>query len=270
MSSDDSPPERNDVGPTRPALQTLQVDQTALLNGDEVIQGLRDGFDSRRKVIEWYQAALVRTFGFLAEEWAPIQLLRDRTLIGALVVGPERETLVEEPLEPTDARAYRARLERNLVLPACNRAFNQLRKVAGEYVEDEDGSPGADVDPNEQQHVAMRPGFAEKDREQAATLAQLWGGFRDEQTLRDWVHRLDLPTNGAIDGELARKIGTDDVALEYLIDEAVEAPGPTAARRYRERFAIVKLLPAFETGIRRMEAGELASKSKSKLTAGRG
>ncbi|OYR79123.1 hypothetical protein DJ72_14340 [Halorubrum distributum] len=97
---------------TRPALPTLQHDQRVLLEptaDSELDHGLRDGFPNRRVAIEWYQAAIVRTLGHITERWEPVALLRDRTLLTALVVGPERETFADDPLTLNVAREYRQR-----------------------------------------------------------------------------------------------------------------------------------------------------------------
>ena len=200
----------------RPALETLKRDQMALLTGedDRDLPALRMGFESRRAAIEWYQAASVRTFGFIADEFAPINLCRDTTLLQALITSEKRERWVftDEPLSFEAAFGHRRWIETQLLGPASNRAYNQLRKMAGEYIDDEDQQL-AHYDPEEQDHVAMRPGFQQKDQQQRVALRELWVGFESEEALRDWIHYLDEPTNGAVDPDLARKIVVDDVAI---------------------------------------------------------
>lgn len=241
-----------DAGHTQPALATLQFDQRELIeSGGTVEHGLREGFPTFREAIKWRQRATIRTLGLL-HELPPIDLVRDRTLASALVVGKERETLSKDPMPLADAREYRRRLERLFVLPACNRAYDTLRKRAGEYIDDDEHSQ---IDPREQAHVAMRPSIGRKDREQAHTLAELWGGFESRESLMDWLHRLNEPTNGAISSTLPAEIGRDRNALEHMLADA----GNHTARRFRERFATIVLLPAFVAGIRRMEGGEKVS-----------
>ncbi|TKX82052.1 hypothetical protein [Halorubrum sp. SD626R] len=160
---------------SRPALPTLQSDQRALLEpqpGDGLDHGLRDGFPNRRTAIEWYQAAIVRTIGHITDRWDPVALLRDRTLLTALVVGPERERFADDPISLETGREYRQRLERVLVLPAFNLAYNALRKSAGEYPED---VRSEEHDPEGQDFVAMRPAFQVADQQQRAALRRLWG-----------------------------------------------------------------------------------------------
>lgn len=252
-----------DTGPSRtqPALRTLQLDQRELLDGgDSVPHGLRDGFPTRRDALEWYQRAITRTLGEIAEEFRPLSLVRDRTLVGALVVGDERDDLVTDPVSLDVARRYRRVLERSYVRPACNRSYNRLRKRAGEYIEDSDDSP-SEIDPESQRHVAMRPTIARKDIEQADALRTLWDGFESERELLDWTHDLDEPSNGAIEADLAARIGRDATARAYFIEsERASADVPEEqARRYREHFAATKLLPAFVAGIQRLEGGEKIS-----------
>jgi hypothetical protein len=258
---------------TRPALPTLQHDQRVLLEPEptsDLEHGLRHGFPHRRATIEWYQAAIVRTIGHVTERWEPESLVRDRTLLTALVVGDEREAFADEVLSLETAREYRRRLERVVVLPAFNRAYNALRKSAGEYPDD---ARKSEHDPEQQDFVAMRPAFQVADRQQRTALRQLWGGFDSVEQLQSWLHDLSEPTNGAIEETLSSRVGSDSVAREYLLgrpeaDTALEAE--RVARKYRERFAVTKLLPAFADGLKRLEAGELATHTSGGLTPGQG
>lgn len=258
---------------TRPALPTLQSDQRALLDprpDDGLDHGLRGGFPDRRTAIEWYQAAIVRTLGHITDRWEPVDLLRDRTLLSALVVGPERETFADDPLSPEVARQYRQRLERVVLLPAFNLAYNALRKAAGEYPDD---ARNDKHDPDSQDFVAMRPAFQVADRQQRAALRRLWGGLDTLEELQSWLHDLSEPSNGALEESLPARVGRDPVARKHFLgsvsaDSALEAE--ELERKYRERFAVAKLLPAFADGIKRLEAGELATHTSDGLTPGQG
>ena len=265
---------------TRPALPTLQADQRSLISprpGDEIERGLRDGFRDRREIVDWYQSAVVRTLGHITEQWQPDDLLRDRTLLTALITSQRRRQFHDNPMSLDHAAAYRRRLERVIVVPAFTAAFNDLRGAAGEYPEDvQAGGDDDDTnyrDPEGQEFVGMRPGFSVADDQQQAALNRLWGGFDSLDELLSWVHDLNEPTNGAIDESLASRIGRDRVAVEHMLGR-VDAETPEQARRrarkYRERFAIVKLLPAFAEGVNRLEAGELATRTTDGLTPGGG
>jgi len=268
MTDEHSGPSR-----TQPALRTLQLDQRELLEGgDRVRHGLRDGFPTFRDALSWYQRAAVRTFGLLSDDVEPIDLVRDRTLTGALVVGPERTALVDDPLRPELAKRYRTVLERAYIRPACNRAYNRLRRGAGEYLEDSEVSPSK-VNPASQRHVAMRPSLERKDAEQADALEALWGGFETERSLHDWLHDLDEPSNGALPEHFDARIGKDATARAHLIasERASAGVSEAAARRYREHFAATVVLPAFNRGIRRLDsAGELVEQQSSGLSAPQG
>lgn len=251
--------------PVRPALKTLQHDQRALL-ADDVgeVPALREGFVSRRGAINWYQAAIVRTFGYLADEWPALELSRDRVLLQSLVVSEARNGWAKsgaKPVSLSSARDVRDRLETSVVRPSCNKAYNMLRKTAGEYIDNEEKDmPTSELDPEQQAHVAMRPAFQQKDHEQRRTLEELWGGFEDVEAIRDWCNDLDGSTNGAIDADFSRMVADDTIAVEHLL------AGETGREQldkqvYRERLAIHALLPAFVTGVKRMNAGELAKRT---------
>lgn len=253
---------------TQPALRALQHDQRALLDGGRRVEhGLRDGFPTLRAALEWYQRTIPRTLGEISEPFPPGDLVRDRTLASSLVVGRERETLAESPPSLTAAADYRDRLERLMVIPAAARSYNRLRLSAGEYLQDSEISPER-VDAAEQDHVAMRPSISRKDVEQAAALRELWGGFETDRELNDWTHDLLEPSNGSISKTLAAEIGRDSTARAMLVrDERPETITELSARRWRERFAALIVLPAFVRGIRRMDCGELVQEGGEGLTA---
>jgi hypothetical protein len=237
---------------TRPALQTLQADQRALLTGGEHIHGLRDGFPSRQAAIEWYQAALVRTFGYLSEDWSATDLVKDATLVESL-------------LDRQGGREYRRRLEASIVLPACNQAYNELRNVAGEYV-GESGLDLSKVDPDEQKHVAMRPGFQERDEQQRRALEQLWSPFDRRDDLLDWLHWLDEPSYGEIDPTFSQQMLTDESALAHMLGRS----DPERAQRFRERMGATVLLPAFADGLQEMDSGELMIQTQTEMAVPQG
>ena len=261
------------TSPTRPALPTLQHDQRALLDPDSANRlddGLRDGFPDRRSAIEWYQAAIVRTLGHITDKWDPVDLIRDRTLLSAIVTSDERYQFGPDTLSARAARHYRRRLERVVVLPAFSEAYNALRKSAGEYPDD---AREENHDPEGQEYVAMRPAFQVADRQQAHALERLWGGFDSLDELQSWLHDLSEPTNGALEESLPARVGRDRVAVKHFlgrVDAASAAEAERRAQKYRERFAVAKLLPAFADGINRLEAGELATHTSDGLTPGQG
>lgn len=245
--------------PVRPALSVLQDDQRALIrpydtgrSRDE--HALRAGFPDRRTAIEWYQRAIVRTKGHIADAVGVEAQLTYKPLLDWLIPGRAGDERV--------ARLGRELFEAEVVLPACNRAYNDLRKVAGEYIGDQDGRAWTDLDPEGQQHVAMRPGFQRVDAMQASALRELWGGFPNREALFNWLHGLDEPTNGAVRADLAGLVNRSPRATRYLLDEA---ENDEKARYFRERFAIGLLLPAFVAGVDRLSPGELASRPRREL-----
>jgi hypothetical protein len=137
-----------------------------------------------------------------------------------------------------------------------------LRKQAGEYVGEDTGDVSPDeIDP-ERQELGMRPAFSRKDLEQRRALDQLWDGFPTEDALRDWLLDIAQPTNGALEEEFVRSVTRDRVALRHLVRGRAD---PRRAQWYRELLAVQRLLPAFDTGIRRMDTGELAKRTRGGL-----
>lgn len=266
-SAEQSPPEGL-VNPVRPSLVVLQQDQRSLIKGEDDgrypdAHHLRGGFPDRRAVIRWFQRASVRTFGHLGGRFPLDAQLQHGGLLSCLITGPDRQRWYDEPLSLRKARLVRERYESRVLLPACNAAYNELREVAGEYIEDGDGPAWHDLDPEGQKHVAMRPGFQRLDVEQSRALADLWGGFEHREALFDWLHTLDDASNGAIRPDLAAQVARSAEGTRRMLSGH---PEPGKARRTREEFAIKVLLPAFAEGVRSMSAGELAARERSKLT----
>lgn len=245
--------EAGDADP-KPALGVLRSQQAALLDASELDDGFDEdlfgGFSSRRAAIQWYQRAGVRTIGYLEDVWPPADLVRDSVLMAALVPSAGA-------LDPETAAAYRVKLASKALLPACTKAYRDLRKGAGEYIDDEEQSVDAEDIEADDQYVAMRPGFQVLDERQQAHLAALWGGFDSETALLSWLHDLNDSTNGEVDDGLAAAVMDDATARRHLFGQ----PGTPTARRYREAFAVVWVLPAFLAGVQSIDAGELAKRS---------
>lgn len=243
----------------KPALRTLVYDQARLVTQDSVggwdEYALRQGFPNRREVIHWYQRAVVRTFGHIADAWEPKDCVADQTMLSAVI---HRDDNRPKRMPDDAARSFRQYLESVVVQPACNKAYTDIRTKAMEYVksESEDGSTWTprDLDPSNQAAIAMRPGFQSVDEQQDAALRQLWGGFTDTNSLLDWSMALNSPTNGEIPSDFSEKITTDEVAMKYLVHDR----DADRARAYREAFAASWLLPAFVDGVVAMDASELA------------
>lgn len=257
----------------RPALPVLLEDQRALLESTDNPRyadeyHLRGGFPHRRAVIQWFQRAIIRTFGHIADDYGVAEQLTYGPLLGVLVTGPERDRWLhdhgEDTLSPGQARTGRRKYEANTLLPACHRAYNDLLDVAGEYIGEEEGTPNyRDLDPEGQRHVAMRPGFQHLDDQQHAALAQLWAGFPDEDALLSWVHGLEGPTNGAVRADLAGIFERTPTATALFL---ADATGAREARETKDDFAVRVLLPAFAEGVRQASAGELAARQRTKLS----
>lgn len=263
-SEDERPADRR----VKPALLTLLHDQAALLDrkwaDDDRDYDLRSGFDSRRQVIEWYQQAAVRSKGHIADDWKPADCFIDRTMLAALI----REDVDGiDTMDSYQAVRWREWLETAFVMPAFNRAYRDLRKSAVEYIKTPDSEERKDVgegdlDPTQQKHVAMRPGFQTLDDQQGRALRRLWGGFESHSEMLDWLHSLNYPTNGEIGENLAASIVSDPAAMDHLIYERESR----TARIFREAMAVGELLPAFVDGVKGMDTGELAKKKQTTPT----
>lgn len=265
--------DEDDESDVRPALQVLQNDQRRLVCGGRDEYGLRGGFPSRWEAISWYQRAIPRTLGFIADQWVPANLIRDGVLIDALLSDRsathafDPETAKKFGITEQTRERYRGLLESRFVLPACNKAYVNLRGGAGEYVFDEGGEQRLlEIDPGAQENIAMRPGFSAKDAQQSKMLDRLKDGFNDEHALLEWLHDLDAATNGEIDEQTAMRYSRDPTARRHLIYDRETA----AAREFREWVAAIELFPAFAAGIKSIDTGELAQRKRGGLSVPQG
>jgi hypothetical protein len=230
------------------ALDVLQRQQRELLFAGSTgrrlsFRPLREGFRSRQGIINWYQAAVVRTFGHLTGGWEPYQIEQDAALLSYLTG------------DTSDARYTRHQLLEQVALPACQRAYQHLRTQANERVDEDDDYDTSynGIDPDTERHVAMRPAFSRLDATQCDALADLWGGFDSRSSLVEWLHSL-RPT-GEFDPDLPRQVANDPAAMDYLVDNTSRD-----AQQYRERVAIGILLPGFARRARELQGGELPRK----------
>jgi len=250
MSSkpDDGEDKHSQPSSTRVAVDVLQRDQRIILyDGDDTtspaISPITDGFDTRRAAITWWQRACVRTFGHLDRVFPSKKLVGDGAVAAALYrdesgAGDDwlRQRLCEQ------------------VIDACQVAYRDLENQANEWLADGDGDV-ADIDPESQKHIAMRPAFSRLDDEQARTLNEVWGGFEGRSAVFRWAHRLPSVTNfddSPIDN-LRAELARDGFAVEMLTTESA------VAQDWRERWAAIILLPAFATRAKRLQAGERAA-----------
>jgi hypothetical protein len=259
---------RTDTGGARHprvAVDVLQRDQRAILfDGDgersPPISPLTEPFENRQAVINWWQAACVRTFGHLRSVYPPQAIFHD----GALTEALTAET-------PTPGQQHERQRIREHIMSACSTAYRDLETRANEWLADSNDADTdwKQIDPSEQRHVAMRPAFSRLDSEQATALQRLWGGFTSRDAVIEWTHGLPAVAEftPVLDGEtdLTAAVIRGSHALEQL----TAADDPDAVV-WRERFASTILLPAFGVRATKLQAGERAESTRTERTVPHG
>lgn len=232
---------------TRVAVDVLQENQRDVLfrgapDRKPPLTPLTEPFEDRRALVNWWQAAAVRTFGHLPTFFPAGDILRDGRLTSALIG------------EDTDADAHTRQRILEKTLEATRRSYRDLEVRATEWLsENTDGHDDyRRIDPTNQQHIAMRPAFSRLDREQAKALTRLWGGFEDRLTLSEWVHSLPsiVDFNDVLDQPLPAYLARSGHARRMLCADT------DAGRVYRERFAAGLLLPAMGNRAKKLRASE--------------
>lgn len=263
MSSDN---EQQGAAHPRVAVEVLQRDQHAILyDGDPErtppLTPLTESFEDRRAVINWWQAAAVRTFGHLAEFFPAKDILRSSHVTSGLTGGDG------------DAEQYLRQRILEKMLEATEQSYRDLEVRANEWLadsnrRDRDSDDYTSINPTRQRHIAMRPAFSRLDAEQAHALHELWGGFEDREALSRWMHTLpsvaDFSDIDQLDDPLPRIVARSGHAREMFTTAGSEAAA------FRERFAASVLLPAMGDRARKLRAGERIDTEREERTVPHG
>lgn len=228
---------------TRPALEVLDRDHDRLLyDGDESrdqpVQALADGFTSYWMVLNWYQAAAVRTLGHVEAILEPRDIMPESTIFDDLIRGR------------TDTGEYVRQRLVEAMDEACDIAFRQFRNRAKERLEDSDD---VTIDPENEQNPLMRPAFERLDSGQCEALRELWTGFGSRREVTRWLRSVTAVTNGEKPEGAVNDLARSSPLMEALLDrESVDA------RLTRYRFAVGTLLPACNAAARTLRGSESA------------
>ncbi len=205
-----------DVGDeTQPALSRLALDVR------EYRRQLVDGFDTRREILEWSVGATGATLGRLPREWSVTlheSMITDtRTagrppLVGALLG-------VDGAVPEGTARDLRERIAAETFSPAASRAVRTLREDAQEVAPSRDGPA---INPEREQHSAMRPSLSQIEQHQRRSIEALFQGFDSLEQLLSWGDVLDLATHGEIPDDYVSSLATDPTTTRLLVVEESE------------------------------------------------
>lgn len=242
---------------TQPALDVFQVGKLELLFDGEsrrtpAVKPWVHGFETVEQIINWWQAAAVRSFGTLITEFDPRDIWRD----GAL-----RKRLLSDSREATE---FRRRVMRSRIDPALHDAFKQLSQRATERL-DSEGETETEklafdkIEPESEEYVAMMPSLTQLDVAQSNVLASLWDGFDDVDGLDRWVSTLDAATRGELDRDFAHKFMHDETNRRRVLADDGE---------HKQRLATFILLPAFARGASQLRGSERHSDAEGYHGAG--
>lgn len=222
----------------RPALTKLNTDQRAV-----IASGL-EGFHSRRELVEWSQRAIVATLGHLDDDlFADVVLERPTTaMLMRDAEAREYWSPREDPIPGDVAEEFRRRFVAREVAPSATKALRRFRWNTHEYVDDSLDAP----DPEVQSHPGMRPALSQLEERQERELRRLLDGYKDEATLVDSFSRLSLATYAEHDEDLLEDVLEEEHTRGHLLG----ADGYPEASEFRERFAAVFVLPAYNRAAR--------------------
>ena len=237
----------------RPALTKLNNDQR------DVLSSVLEGFGSRRELVEWCQRAIVATLGHLDDDlFADVVLERSTTSLlmddeDARAYWSPRPTAVDDEV----AAEFRRRFVGREVAPAATRAHRRFRWQTQEYTDETLEAP----DPAQQSHPGMRPALSKLEERQERELRRLLDGYRDEAALVDSFTRLNQATYAEHDEALLEDVLEEDHTRGHLLG----AEGYPEAEEFRERFAAVFVLPAYNRAARELanRSNELVEEERS-------
>lgn len=222
----------------RPALTKLNNDQRS------VIAKALEGFSARRGLVEWCQRAIVATLGHLDADLFADMVCERPTTAMMMSDADARDywSPREAPIGDEVAAEFRRRFVAGEVAPAATTAHRHFKWQTNEYVDSDFDAP----DPEDQSHPGMRPVLAQLREQQDRELRRLLDGYRDEAALVDSFARLNRATYAEHDERLLEDVLEEKHTRGHLLG-AEEYP---EAAEFRERFAAVFLLPAFNAAAR--------------------
>lgn len=232
---------------TSPALNLLQRDYAELVEKGELtreppLTPLSEGFESVVDLLNWYQAAAVRTLGHLSERVSAVDLYRDEALRSALC-GDTRAD-----------RKRRVEFEARRAKPAYHDAFDTLAPRAQEWTGDSGSWEQVDLT---ERNPAGKPNYRLLDQNQADALSKLWPGFENSRELTLWLSSLEPITGEAVVGATV----VDDLETAVIDDESLtramlgRSEGALASR---VKFAAGALLPMFASKARSLQGANEA------------
>lgn len=186
----DMAPESRDTAWT-PGLPTLRAQQR------DLIQRLRDGFDSRRSILLWTHAVAAVSLGLVSDEWfGRLFSLGNRYRLAALLAAPgDRAAMCSSPPDESTADFVRDDVQQATLSGAFQRARSELRANAGDYTDGDDGVSDTD----NQRFLAMRPRVHQIVVEQHNAILDAFSGFDSRRQVLDWVDHVDYATTGYLD-----------------------------------------------------------------------
>jgi hypothetical protein len=212
----DDPLAFDDVGDeTQPALSRLALDVR------DYRRQLVAGFDSRREILEWSVGATGATLGRLPREWSitlhESMITDTRTderppLVGALLG-------VDGAVPRGTGRELRQRIAAETFSPAASRAVTTLREDAQEVAPSREGPS---INPEREQHSAMRPSLSQIEEHQRRAISALLDGFDGLEQLLAWGDVLDLATHGEIPDDYVSSLATDPTTTRLLVVDESE------------------------------------------------
>jgi len=166
-------------------------------------KSLRDGFASRREVLEWCHAVDVVSAGETPKTWHS-DLVRDRWRMACLMADPaDRDAICSEvPDTETTIQSVRRKLIRQVLMPAFQRALETLRERVSEF-SDTDGVRDA----TRMTHVVGRPRLHQRAVEQHRLLqATLRDPPRVEAEVMAWAEDIIHATEGHLDNAFVEAV----------------------------------------------------------------
>jgi len=176
-----------------PGLPTLRAQQ------QELVDRLRDGFESREAIFMWTHAAAALSFGHVPDDWF-VSLLRDRFRIAALLEDADkRDALTPHAPDADQAAVVRDSIQQTTLSEAFRQARADIRSSSSDH-------PEGQADPEQQRFLGMRPRLHEVAVEQHDVLQSTFLGFDSRRAILDWADHLDYATLGFLPAGIPSRV----------------------------------------------------------------
>lgn len=191
-------------GSHTPALPTLRDQQ------HQIRARLREGFDSRRELLQWSHATAAVSVGQVPDGWFA-DLINDPWVVAACLADETHREHLCGDQAPNDETAQSVRMDiiQDTLSPAFQSALGFIRRQTADYTDDKEGIRHID----KQRYLALRPRLHELAVAQHKAIRKAFGagGYEplgSREAVVDWADYVGYSCAGVLPADFTRTVAS--------------------------------------------------------------